>query len=149
MKPVVILVGGSELTTWTDMTLQRSKEEMTGTLNVTIFAGAMPSAPIARAAKAGAEIQCYIAGQLAFTGTVDKRQGTGAKKGKDETAGTDTENQETKGDSSMSVNIGPNEYTLKLSARGKTKRLIDSSHQHETTNELKPTTKKIAEKLIK
>ena len=114
MKPVVILVGGQELTTWTEMTLQRSKSEMTGSLEVTIFAGAMPSIPIARSAKAGAEIQCYIAGQLAFTGTVDKRQGTGAKKGKDEEGGTDTENQETKGDTSMSVNIGPNEYTCLL-----------------------------------
>ncbi|MEY9235407.1 prophage tail gpP-like protein [Bradyrhizobium japonicum] len=148
MKPVVILVGGQELTTWTEMTLQRSKEELTGSLDVTIFAGAMPSVPIARSAKAGAEIQCYIAGQLAFTGTVDKRQGTGAKKGKDPEGGTDTENEENKGSTSMSVNIGPNEYTIKLSARGKTKRLIDSSHQHPTTNELKPTTKKMTEKLI-
>jgi prophage tail gpP-like protein len=148
MKPIVILVGGQELTTWTEMTLQRSKEELTGSLNVTIFAGAMPSVPIARAAKAGAEIQCYIAGQLAFTGTVDKRKGTGAKKGKEKTGGTDDENPEHKGESSASVNIGPNEYTIKISARGKTKRLIDSSHQHPTTNELKPTTKKITEKLI-
>jgi prophage tail gpP-like protein len=148
MKPVVILVGGQELTTWTEMTLQRSKEELTGSLEVTIFAGAMPSAPIARSAKAGAEIQCYIAGQLAFTGTVDKRQGTGANKGENPEGGTDTESQETKGSTSMSVNIGPNEYTIKLSARGKTKRLIDASHQHPTTNELKPTTKKITEKLI-
>jgi prophage tail gpP-like protein len=149
MKPVVILVGGQELSTWTEMTLKRTKAELTGSLEVTIFAGAMPSVPIARAAKAGAEIQCYIAGQLAFTGTVDSRKGTGAKKGKDQTEGTDTDNEETKGETSMSVSIGPNEYTIKLSARGKTKRLIDSSHQHETTNELKPTTKKMAEKLIK
>ncbi|MBO4228454.1 phage baseplate assembly protein, partial [Bradyrhizobium neotropicale] len=145
MKPVVITVGGSALENWTEMTLQRSKDELTGSLSVTIFAGAMPPTPMARSAMAGAEIQVYIAGQLAFTGTVDKRQGTGAKHGKD---GTAQDNQETKGESSMSVNIGPNEYTIKLSARGKTKRLIDSSHQHPTTNMLKPTTKEVVEKLV-
>jgi prophage tail gpP-like protein len=144
MKPVVIVVGGSALENWTEMTLQRSKDELTGTLNVSIFAGAMPPTPIARSAMAGSEIMVYIAGQLAFTGTVDKRTGTGDKHGKE---GTD-DNKEQSG-ASMSVNIGPNEYTIKLSARGKTKRLIDSSHQHETTNMLKPTTKEVVEKLVK
>jgi prophage tail gpP-like protein len=146
MKPVVITVGGSELTTWTEMTLSRTKEELTGSLEVTLFAGAMPSAPIARAAMAGAEINCYIAGQLAFTGTIDKRKGSGTKTGKE---GSGDDEASGKGESQASVNIGPNEYTIKLSARGKTKRLIDSSHQHETTNMLKPTTKDVVEKLIK
>jgi len=144
VKPVVITVGGTELTTWTEMTLQRSKEELTGSLSVSIFAGAMPSGPIARAASAGAEILVYVAGQLAFTGIIDKRRGTGAKKGKKGTKESDKE----KGGASASTTIGPNEYTIKLSARGKTKRLIDSSHQHPTTNMLKPTTKEVVEKLI-
>jgi prophage tail gpP-like protein len=144
MKPVVITVGGSELLNWTEMTLQRSKDELTGSLNVTIFGGGMPSAPMARAAGAGAEIQCYIAGQLAFTGTVDKRKGSGTKKGKEGTQDEDTSS----GGSSVSVNIGPTEYTLKLSARGKTKRLIDSSHQHPTTNMMQPTTKDVVQKLV-
>lgn len=146
MKPVVITVGGAPLTTWTEMTLQRSKEELTGSLNVTIFAGSMPSAPIASAAAAGAEICCYIGGMLAFVGTVDKRQGSGTKSGKE---GSGDEEASGKGGSTATVNIGPNEYTVKISARGKTKRLIDSSHQHETTNMLKPTTKDVVEKLIK
>ena len=144
MKPVVITVGGSELTTWTEMTLTRSKEELTGSLSVSIFAGAMPSGPIARAATAGAEIQVYVGGQLAFFGTVDSRKGTGSKKGK---KGTEENNKEPSG-ATMSTNIGPDEYTIKLTARGKTKRLIDSSHQHPTTNMLKPTTKEVVEKLI-
>lgn len=149
MKPVVITVGGSELTTWTEMTLQRSKEELTGSLSVSIFAGAMPSGPIARAAAAGAEILVYIAGQLAFTGVVDKRKGTGAKKGKKGTKGSeDGEGGEGGDGAKLSASIGPSEYTIKLSARGKTKRLIDSSHQHPTTNMLKPTTKEVVEKLI-
>ena len=54
MKPVVITIGGSELTTWTAMTLQRSKEELTGSLEVTIFAGAMPSVPLVRSVTATA-----------------------------------------------------------------------------------------------
>ena len=144
MKPVVITVGGSELTTWTEMTLTRSKEELTGSLSVSIFAGAMPSGPIARAAAAGAEIQVYVGGQLAFFGTVDSRKGTGSKKGKE---GTEENNKEPSG-TTMSTNIGPDEYTIKLTARGKTKRLIDSSHQHPTTNMLKPTTKEVVEKLL-
>ena len=46
------------------------------------------------------------------------------------------------------ISIGPNEYTIHLTARGKTKRLIDSSHQHPTTNMMQPTTKEVVEKLI-
>jgi prophage tail gpP-like protein len=144
MKPVVITIGGGELTNWTEMTLQRSKDELTGSLSVSIFAGAMPPSPLIRQAKAGAEIQVYIAGQLAFTGSIDKRQGSGAKKGE---KGTRAGGEDNHG-GSMSVSIGPNEYTIKLSARGKTKRLIDSSHQHPTTNMLKPTTKEVVEKLV-
>jgi prophage tail gpP-like protein len=151
MQPVVIVIGGQILETWTEMSLQRSKSELTGTLSVSIFAGGMPPSPLIREAKAGAEILCYIAGQLAFTGTVDKRQGTGSKKA--DSAGTDdvdkTHGTEGGGDTSLSSSIGPTEYTIKLSARGQTKRLIDSSHQHPTTNMVgQPTTKKVVEKLV-
>src|SRR5262245_65311303 len=48
----------------------------------------------------------------------------------------------------MSVSIGPTACTTTTSARGKTKRLIDSTHQHPTTNMLKPTSKEVVEKLI-
>jgi prophage tail gpP-like protein len=146
MKPVVIAVGGSALETWTEMTLQRKKEDLTGELNVTIFAGAMPSIPMVQAIKCGAEITVYVGGQLAFCGTVDKREGSGTKKGKKGSDGGDQKSG--KGESKASVNIGPTEYTIKITARGKTKRLIDSSHQHPTTNMLKPTTKEVVEKLI-
>jgi Mu-like prophage tail protein gpP len=145
MKPVVITIGGSELTIWTEMTLERKKDDLTGNLSVTIFAGAIPAIPMVQAAKAGAEILVYIAGQLAFTGKVDARKGTGAKKGKE---GTAHESTESKGDVKSSINIGPNEYTIKLTARGKTKDLIDSSHQHPTTNMMQPTTKEVVDKLV-
>jgi prophage tail gpP-like protein len=157
MQPVEIIIGGARLDTWTEMTLQRKKEDLTGSLSVSIFAAAMPSGPLVRAAQAGAEINVYIAGQLAFCGTVDARTGTGAKKGtkkggkksgKDKAGGA-SGGKGGKESASSSVNIGPNEYTIKLTARGKTKRLIDSSHQHPTTNMLKPTTRQVVEELIK
>jgi prophage tail gpP-like protein len=119
-KPVVVTVGGQEVEAWTELTLKRSKDELTGELSMTLFAGGMPPEPVVRQAKAGAEIQVYIAGQIAFTGTVDKRQGTGSKKGKPGTSDTKEDHGGT-----LSTNIGPNEYTVKISARGKTKRLID------------------------
>jgi prophage tail gpP-like protein len=146
----VITVGGGSIETWTEMTLTRKKDDLTGQLEVTIFAGAMPSKPILAAARAGAPIQVYIAGQLAFTGTVDSRTGSGAHSGDKGTQDSPSGEQADSGGGggSMTTNIGPNEYTVKISARGKTKRLIDSSHQHPTTNMLKPTTKKVVEKLV-
>jgi prophage tail gpP-like protein len=144
MNPVEITIDGSRLGTWTEMTLQRSKDEMTGMLDLSIFAGDTPHIPTLTTARTGAEILVYVGGQLAFTGTIDKRTGTGADKGKYGTSGTDTEHGP-----QMTATMGPNEYTIKLTARGKTKRLIDSSHQHETTNMLKPTTQKVIETLIK
>src|SRR5262245_54863045 len=104
MKPVVIAIGGSALEDWTEKTLTRKKENLTGELSVTIFAGAMPPLPMVREAMAGSEISVYIAGQLAFTGTVDKRTGTGAKKGK---PGTKESGKDQQGKSN-SVTIGPN-----------------------------------------
>ena len=106
------------------MTLTRSKEEMTGS-SQSRPCGCYANQSIARAAAAGAEILVYVGGQLAFTGDVDKRKGTGSKKGQE---GTEENNKEPSG-ATMSTNIGPDEYTIKLTARGKTKKLIDSPHQ--------------------
>lgn len=144
MNPFEIIIGGQRLDTWTEATLSRTKDELTGSLNVTVFAGATPPTPILTSVLQGAPIQVYVGGQLAFTGTIDKRQGTGAKTGDQ---GTSESSGDTKG-TSISVSMGPNEYTVKITARGKTKRLIDSSHQHPTTNMLQPTTKEVVEKLV-
>jgi prophage tail gpP-like protein len=157
MKPVVITVGGGELTTWIEMTLLRKKDELTGSLSVIIFGGSVPPAPIVREAMAGAEIQAYVGGQLAFTGTVDARQGK-ADKADDKKMRKGTgikaypgRQPHPKGSSEghgHEISIGPNEYTIHITARGKTKRLIDSSHQHPTTNMMQPTTKEAVEKLV-
>jgi prophage tail gpP-like protein len=159
MKPFVVTIGGTSVD-YLEATLQRSKEKMTGSLTVILFGGAMPTGPIVRAARAGAPIQVYVAGQLAFTGTVDSREGTGTKKagkggkkggggkgGKGKGKGGGKEGGD-EGGGNVSVSIGPNEYKVTITARGKTKRLIDSSHQHPTTNMLKPTTKEVVEKLV-
>lgn len=154
MKPVVITVGGSELTTWFEMTLSRSKENMTGQLSCSIFGGDISSGPMMRAAKAGAEIQVYIGGQLAFDGSVDARTGSGTQKGKQGAEHGEKGSPKhgggkgQEGKSEVSATIGPNEYTIKLSARGKTKDLIDASHQHPTTNMMQPTTKEVVNKLV-
>ena len=55
-------------------------------LSVSIFAGAMPSGPIARAAAAGAEILVYVGGQLAFTGVIGSAR-TSSEKGQGGTGG--------------------------------------------------------------
>jgi prophage tail gpP-like protein len=163
MKPVVITIGGSEVTQWTEMTLTRKKEDLTGELNVTLFGGSMPSMPILREILASSPIEVYVAGQLAFTGTVDKRKGEGhhGKHGKPMSpsrqsshgvlhhgGGHNKGKTGGGGASHPGLNLGPNQYLIKITARGKTKRLIDSSHQHPTTNMLKPTTKEVVEKLV-
>lgn len=127
------------------MSLQRSKDNLTGSLEVSIFMGYIPTAPIMVDACRGREITVYIGGNLAFIGYIDKRKGTGAKHGEDGTTKSDVESDD--GSAGISLTIGPDEYTVKLSARGKTKYLIDSSHQHPTTNIIKPTTKQVVEKL--
>ncbi len=145
MKPVHIFVGGSELQGWTGMTLQRSKKNLTGSLSIDMFFAYMPSSPVAVNAAKGKEVTVYIGGRLAFTGTIDKRQGSGTVKGD---AGS-KESEAESGDFSRSASIGAEEYTVKLTARGKTKKLVDSSHQHATTNMKDPTTKDAIETLVK
>ena len=78
----------------------------------------MPPNPefLSRAAAAGAEIQVYVGGQLAFTGTVDSRKGTGSKKGKE---GTEENNNESEWHNDTTNYDNPDEYTIKLTARGK------------------------------
>lgn len=146
MKPVALFIDGQELEHWTEMTLSRSKDELTGELNVGIFMGYIPESPCLVDACRGREITVYVGGHLAFIGIIDKRRGTGAKKGDDGTSKSQTSTN--KFSSSQSLTIGPNEYNVKLTARGKTKYLIDSSHQHPTTNMMKPTTKQVVEKLV-
>jgi len=156
IKPFMVIIGGMSVD-YLEATLQRSKEQMTGQLSVKLFGGAMPTGPIVKAAAAGAPIQVYVAGHLAFDGTVDSREGTGQQEGggKGKHKERDSQGRFAKkgtgtsgGGNGPSVSISPTEYTVTITARGKTKRLMDSSHQHPTTNMLKPTTKEVTEKLV-
>lgn len=138
--PFEIYIGGSKLENWTSATLKRAKKELTGNLSVEIFAGHMPSQPLVRSAVAGAEILAYVAGKLAFTGNVDSRQGVGSRSKK---------SKDTKSDVTGNTSIGPDSYTMSISARGKTKVLVDGSHQHDTSTVLKKTDKGVCEELLK
>lgn len=133
MKPVEVLIDGQRLSNWETLSLSRSKDEMTGSLSVEIFNGYMPSAPIMVDAVRGREIAVYIGGHIAFLGTLDARNGSGR---------SDTPAAQ------RSASIGPDTYSVSISARGKTKGLIDSSHRHPTTNILQPSNRDVVETLL-
>lgn len=130
MKPFAIYLGGLELEGWTSASLDRSKEEMTGSLQIDMFFSYVPTMPIQTAAGVSTEITVFVGGYIAFRGTIDKRTGAGP------------------GNQLGSRTIGPEEYAVSITARGKTKTLVDGSHSHPTTNMMQPTTKEVVEKLI-
>jgi prophage tail gpP-like protein len=141
VKPVYIFINGAELTGYTDMRLKRSKDQFTGDLSFSVFMGYMPTAPVLASVTRGAEVIVYIGGQIAFYGTLDRRKDSGTRKGK---PGTTRSEEPVASD----LTVGPNEYTVRFSARGKAKTLVDSSHQHPTTNELQTTNQKLIQKLV-
>src|SRR5262245_19181280 len=110
MKPVVIFIDGQELVGWTEMTLSRSKDKMTGELTLSLFMGHIPSAPVAVDCCRGKEITVYIGGHMAFVGGIDKRKGTGAKHGDEGTTASEPSSDDSGGGGSYSISIGPNEY---------------------------------------
>lgn len=130
MKPFAITLGGQELEGWTSASLNRSKDELTGSLQIDMFFSYVPDKPVQTAAGISSEIVVYVGGIIAFRGTIDKRTGAGP------------------GNTLGSRSIGPEEYAVSITARGKTKALVDGSHSHPTTNMMQPTTKEVVEKLI-
>lgn len=137
---VRIFIDRKELVGYTEMRLKRSKSNMTGELTVSIFMGWLPEAPFLKDASKGREILVYVGGRLAFTGIVDRRRDTAAQSGEPGTTGDSK--------SSSNLSIGPNEYTVRLTCRGKTKYLVDSSHGHPTGTMLRPTTRSVFETLV-
>ena len=131
--PFEVQIAGNTVGGWTRASLSRKREDLTGELELECFYGSIPASPVLREVKAGAEIKALVGGQVAFTGSIDKRNGRGKKK-KGEGKGDD------KNDSTFqrSVSIGKDAYTITVTARGKTKRLVDSSHAH-PTGEMKDT----------
>lgn len=133
MDPFIILIGGEKLTGYTSATLTRSKEQLTGSLTIEVFMSYVPQEPVLINAAPGNDVLVYIGGQLAFKGTIDKRGGKGKK---------------VEGGSSKSVSIGKDSYNVTVTCRGNTKNLVDSSHQHDTTNMISPTNRQVIEKLL-
>lgn len=136
MKPVHIFIDRQELIGYTGMTLSRKKDELTGELSVSVFMDWLPTEPVMVNATRGREILVYIGGFLAFTGYIDRRRDSGVSTGSQPSGGT------------QSLSIGPNSYSVQFTARGKTKYLVDSSHQHPTGTMLRPTDRSAFEELI-
>lgn len=159
MKPVRIFIEGKELLGWMKMTLKRAKKELTGDLTVEVFFTYVPRTPQMTQAVRGKEITVYIGGHLAFTGTLDKRKGAGRRGGQGRPASPGTGSRGGAGSrggrgsagaggGGAGTKIGPNQYTVTLQARGKTKKLIDSSHAHRTGTILNARTRQVVETLI-
>lgn len=127
-KPVHVFVGRQELIGYTELSLTRRKEDMTGTLSITLFMGYMPNEAVLDGVIRGQEILVYVGQQLAFTGTIDRRTDTGTYSGGEPVRNPD--GTFASGDSGgPTLNIGPDEYTVTITARGKTKSLIDGANQ--------------------
>lgn len=116
MKPLHIFIDNQELIGYTDFTLSRNKEDLTGQFSVTLFMGYTPNEPILQQALAGAEVTIYIGGHLAFCGRVERRKGNTVP----------GEAQEES--SSASVTLDATQYKVQLSGRGKSQQIIKSSH---------------------
>lgn len=134
-KPVRVFIDRKELTSYTSLSLTRKKDALTGELSLDVFMGWLPSEPTLVEATRGREILVYVGGHLAFTGAIDRRSGTGQKSANSES-------------STRTLNIGADEYKVSFQARGKTKCIVDSSHQHPTSTMLRPTSRGVFEKLV-
>lgn len=151
MKPFRIFINGSELERYTSATLTRKKDQMTGELSVEVFYPNLPNAPVLVESVRGAEILVYVGGELAFTGIIDKRRGKSTPATQDrDSKGRYTDmggSDATEG--GITTSFGQQGYTVNLTARGKTKYIIDSSHSHPTGTFKDTTDKKIIEELVK
>lgn len=136
---VKVFVGGQRLEGFTRLTLRRSKQATTGQLSLTIFMSYIPDAPVLEQAMRGEPIYVYMGGHLAFNGVIDRRKdqgdNSGAAKGESKTSGP-------------ALSIGPDSYTLTIECRGKTKKLVDSSHTLKTLTVNDTSAKQMFEKLV-
>lgn len=138
---VRVFIGRQELSRFTSLRLTRSKKDLTGSLSLDVFMNYTEGAPVLGNVQTGQEILVYVGNHLAFTGSLDRRVDSGDYSG-------ESEDKDTPVDSDITPNIGPNNYTISLQSRGKTKVLIDSSHVHPTGTILQPTNKSVFEELL-
>lgn len=147
IKPVYVFIDGRELEGWTSLTLNRSKESLTGSLTLELFFNYIPMKPIEVTATRSKNISVYIDGYLVFHGKIDKRKAKGKKGGKGKKAKGNTQTT-VENDVKISSSISSDSYQVTLTARGQTKFLVDSSHQHDTTNIMKTSTRKVLQELV-
>ncbi|AFH19702.1 baseplate hub [Agrobacterium phage 7-7-1] len=156
IKPMRIFIGGEELETYTSARLQRTKKQLTGSLTVEIFLNYVPSKPVIVNAVRGKEILVYVMGELAFTGIIDKRKGKTVAGSQPRDAsgrfaysgGPGSMSDE--GGSDVTVNFAKGQgYSVTLTARGRTKYLVDSSHSHPTGSFKDTSDRKVIEALVK
>lgn len=146
-KPFQIFIDGIELDGWTSANLSRKKSDLTGSLNADIFFTKMPTSPVMTGVARGREITAYVGGQLAFTGILDARTGKSVQNRESNGRFASGSSPEISGDISRAIT--QDAYNISLSARGKTKYLVDSSHQHPTTNIQNTTNREVVEALCK
>lgn len=147
-SPFRIFIDGEELLTWTRATLKRTKTAMTGSLTVDVFYAYTPTKPVMVNAVRARQILVYVAGQLAFTGKIDKRKGKTHKtrhhRHREREGGAGMSDTS----SSMKRSHGRDgSYSVTITARGNTKYLIDSSHQHPTSTMLDTTNLEVIQKI--
>lgn len=148
MKPFRIFIGGEELERYTRAKLTRAKKNMTGSFECEVFFESVPTSPQIVQAVRGKEVLCYVNGQLAFTGLVDKRNGKTVQP-------RDSRGRFVKGPAvaeggggTVSGSMSEQGYSVTITARGKTKYLIDSSHGQTVTTLSQTTDRKIVETLL-
>ena len=139
MKPIMIFINGQELTRYTGGKLTRKKQDLTGSFSCDIFFEYTPNRPVMVNALAGSDITIYVAGQLAFWGTLDKRRGKGKGKHGNKAEGNTYD---------ITSNISQDHYDVQLTARGKTSALIDYSHRHPTGTITQTSTRKAVEAIM-
>jgi prophage tail gpP-like protein len=150
IPPVVIFIERKQLIGWTSLRLRRDKAELTGSATIEIFMGWIPTEPVLYDAQTGREVLIYIGGHLAFTGYLDRRTDETDRvtlQGRDPD-GQFNSNALSIAEGAVGINAGPNSYRVSFTCRGKTKYLIDSSHQDETGTFLRVTNREVFERLI-
>lgn len=147
--PVLILIAGQLLRTWTSMRLSRRKQDLTGDLSITVYFGIVPDAPVLPEVADQKDVQVYIYGHLVFNGEVAGRK---ADKKKQSAPNTKTQGSGSiargTGHRGGGTRITATEYVLTISATGKTRRLIQSSHKHKTGSFYDADSQKIVQELI-
>lgn len=130
---VRVFIDREELQGWQTLSLTRSKDDATGSLTLGVFFNYLPTEQVMPTATRGREVLVYIQGHLAFTGSIDTRQDGAARNSDGGTA---------------SATIGPDRYEVQLSARGKTKAVVDSAQQSGGTNYTETTNLEVFRDLV-